>query len=179
MILKQPGGVPRLQVLGQDQHPDVRVGAADLFRRDQALVGVGGRHLDVDDRHVGMFGGHDPEELLGVADLAGNVHAGVFEEAGCAFPDQHGVVGDHAPHGISARMVIPPFAPCRTWSWPFSAPTRSARSVSLASSWCSGLPAASSAISTTSRFSWCLASSVTPLAAASVAMWPVVSAMKK
>src|SRR5690242_17561681 len=179
MILKQPGGVPRLQVLRQDQHPDVRVGAADLFRRDQALVGMGGRHLDVDDRHVGMFPDHDPEELLGVAGLAGNVHAGVFEEAGCAFPDQHGIVGDHDPHDISARMVIPPFAPCPTWSWPFSAPIRSARSVSLASSWCSGLPGASSATSTTSRSPSCLTSSVTPQGAASVAREPMVSAMKK
>src|SRR5215469_1333385 len=168
-MLQEAGRVARLQVLGQDQHPDLGVGVADLLRRDQALVGVGGRHLDVDDRHVGMFPCHKLEKFLRITGLAGDLDTGVFEEAGRALPDQHGVIGDHDPHGISARMMAPPPVPCPTWNWPPSAPTRSATPVSLASSSRSGWPAPFWVTSTTSRLPRRLTSTVMPPAAASVA----------
>src|SRR5262249_38467686 len=139
-MLEQAGGVPRLQVLGQDQPPHIGVGAADLLRRDQALVGVGGRHLDVDDRHVGMLVGHDLKQLAGVAGLAGDLHPSLLKKAGGSLPDQHGVVGDHDAHGISARMVVVPPAASSARSVPLSAPTRSATSQSPASSSCRGEP---------------------------------------
>src|SRR5262249_30780966 len=133
VVLEQARGVARLQVLGQDQYADLGMGGADPLGCDQAFVGMGGRHLDVDDRHVGMLGGHDPKELLGVIGLAGNLHAGLFEEAGCPLPHQHGVVGNHNTHGISP-VIVRPDAPGASSmrSLPPSAPTRSASSGSRA-----------------------------------------------
>ena len=50
---QQVGRVPGLDVLGEHQMPTRGVGAADGDRGPQALVGVAGRHPDVDDRDVG------------------------------------------------------------------------------------------------------------------------------
>ena len=42
-----------LDVLGQDEHPDLRMLCADRLRRDQTLGRVCRRHPDVDDGYVG------------------------------------------------------------------------------------------------------------------------------
>ena len=53
VLLDQPHRVVRLEVVGQDEHPSVRMRCADFLGGDEAFVGVGGRHLDIDDRDVG------------------------------------------------------------------------------------------------------------------------------
>src|SRR5215472_7856041 len=179
MIVEEARGVARLQVLRQDQHPYVGVDGADLLRRGQPFVGVGGRHLDVDDRHVGVFGGDDAEELLGISGLAGHLHTGLFEQAGRPLPDQHGVVGDHYPHEISPSIVM---APAGVWpmrSRPPSAPTRSLTSRSAVSRSCPGWDAASEVIRMTSRSPSCFASTAAPSASGKAAMSPLASATRK
>jgi hypothetical protein len=42
MFLDQPHGVTRLDVLGEDEHPDIRMLGADLLGGDEAFVGVSG-----------------------------------------------------------------------------------------------------------------------------------------
>ena len=51
-LLEQPQRVARLEVVGEHEHADVGVLAADLLRGDEPVVGVAGRHADVEDRHV-------------------------------------------------------------------------------------------------------------------------------
>ena len=41
VVLDQPHRVMRLEVVGQDEHPDVRVRRADFLGGDEAFVGVG------------------------------------------------------------------------------------------------------------------------------------------
>ena len=50
---QQLGGVPSLDVLGEQQDPEALVQPTKLDGGPQALVGEGGRHADVDDGHVG------------------------------------------------------------------------------------------------------------------------------
>src|SRR5260370_28046153 len=113
-----------------------------------------------------MLGSYDPDELLGVIGLAHHLYAGLFQQPGRALPDQHGVVGDHDPHGISARMRVAPPATWPTQRRPPSAPTRSATSASPASGSRPGPAAASTATSMTSRappgFAFTVAPSLPP-----------------
>src|SRR2546429_180938 len=62
---EQVGGVALLDVLGQDQQRDVRILAADDQRGPDALIGMRGRHPDVDDGQVRLVLGHRLEQLLG------------------------------------------------------------------------------------------------------------------
>src|SRR5260370_36224335 len=179
MMLQEARGIPRVQVLGEAQRADAGVGAAELLRGGQALIGVGGRHLDVDDRYVGMLGSYDPDELLGVIGLAHHLYAGLFQQPGRALPDQHGVVRDHDPHGISARIRVAPPATWPTQRWPPSAPTRSATSANRASGSWPGPAAASTVISMTSRSPQCFAFTVAPSVLAWALVSPQASAMRK
>ena len=52
-FVEQSHGVAGFEVVGEDEHADVGVTAADLLCGDESLVGVSGRHADVDDRDVG------------------------------------------------------------------------------------------------------------------------------
>ena len=65
------------------------------MRRPQALVGVRRRHPDVDDRDVGLVGADLAQQVLGVAGLADDVEARLFEQAHETLAQQHGVIGDH------------------------------------------------------------------------------------
>jgi hypothetical protein len=73
--------VAGLDVLREDEHGGVGVLLADLLRRDEPLVGVRGRHADVDDRDVGVVGADLQQQLLGVAGLADDLEAAVLEQA--------------------------------------------------------------------------------------------------
>src|SRR5260370_9669291 len=126
-----------------------------------------------------MLGSYDPDELLGVIGLAHHLYAGLFQQPGRAPPDQHGVVGDPDPHGISARMRVAPPATWSTQRWPPSAPTRSATSASRASGSWPGPAAASTVISMTSRSPQCFASTVAPSVPAWALVRPQASAMRK
>jgi len=54
VLLDQPHRVARLEVVGEDEHPDAWIRGPDFLGRDESFVGVGGRHLDVDNRDVGV-----------------------------------------------------------------------------------------------------------------------------
>ena len=63
-------GEGRLDVLREDEDADVgAVLGADRLRRPEALVGVGRRHPDVDDRHVRSMAADGLQELIGGAGL--------------------------------------------------------------------------------------------------------------
>ena len=96
-------------------------------RGAQAVVGVVGRHADVDDRDVGLVRADLAQQVLGVAGLRHDLEAGVLEQARGALAQQDGVVGDHDSHGISAHRTVPPPGGLTTFSSPSSAATRSAR----------------------------------------------------
>src|SRR5216683_497606 len=121
MLFEQPHGVAGLDVLGEDEHPGTGMLGADLLRGDEALVGVGGRHADVDDGGVGLGGADRAQQRGGVAGLADHVDAGVGEQPGDALAGQHHVLGYDDAHGISARHAV-----CLKDRLPPSAPTRSA-----------------------------------------------------
>src|SRR4029453_11329426 len=73
-----------------------------------ALVGVGRRHPDVDHGDVGAVGGHDPEQRFGVAHGGDDLAAAVVEQLGQPGLEQHGVLGDHDPHGSSTVIAVGP-----------------------------------------------------------------------
>src|SRR4051794_39102202 len=99
---------------------------ADRERSLDALVGVGGRHPQVDDRHLraGVFDLLD--ELLGGGGLADHVEPGFAQQQRDAFAQEHRVVGQHYAHGISALSRVPPAGGLQTFKCPSSASTRSA-----------------------------------------------------
>src|SRR5947208_2419803 len=122
MLLEQAHGVARLDVLGKDEHADVRVLVPDPLCGDQPLVGVGRRHADVDDRRVGSGKPDVAEQTARVLRLTDHVHTGLTEKADDALAREHGIVCDDYAHGISTRRLI-----ASTLSEPPSAPTRSER----------------------------------------------------
>src|SRR5438876_9156889 len=120
MFFDQPHGVMGLDVLGEDEHPDIGMLGADLLCGDEAFVGVVGRHADVDHGGVGLGHADRAQERGGVARLADHVDAGVCEQPGDALAGQHHVIGYDDAHGISARHTV-----SLTYRLPPSAPTRS------------------------------------------------------
>jgi hypothetical protein len=121
VFLEEPHGVGGLDVLGQDQDADLGMLGADRLGGDQAFVGVGWRHPDVDQRRVGAGQAHVVEQALGVFGLGDHVDARVAQEADDALPGEHDVVGDDYAHGSSARSRVG-----STTSVPSRAPTWSA-----------------------------------------------------
>ena len=77
---------------------------ADRFGGDEALVGVGGRHADVDDRGVGTCRADLAHELVGVLGLGYHLDARVLQEPHEALARDHRVLGDDYAHGISAAQ---------------------------------------------------------------------------
>ena len=86
----------------------MRPAPANRLGGDEALVGVRGRHANVDDCDVGRLGLDAPQEFLGRRDLRHHVEVFVCEQARDALSQQHRVVRDHDAHGISAWMCVPP-----------------------------------------------------------------------
>ena len=80
---------------------------ADLLRGDESLVGVGRRHADVDDRHVGVVLVHRAQQLVAVVGLRRDVEARLLQERGDALAHEQVVVRDHDAHGSSATTVVP------------------------------------------------------------------------
>jgi hypothetical protein len=68
--------------LREHQDPDVGVRAPDLDGRAQAVVGLVGRHLHVNDGHVGVVRGHLAAQVVGIARLSDDLEAGVGHSAG-------------------------------------------------------------------------------------------------
>ena len=67
---------------------------ADDARRLQALVGVLGRHADVDHGDVGAVRADLAQQVVAVAGLADDLEAGILEHARGAGAQQHGVLAD-------------------------------------------------------------------------------------
>jgi hypothetical protein len=128
VLFEQPHGVVRLDVLGQDEHPDAGVLGVDLLGGDQALVGMCGGHADVDDGRVRAGRADRVEQGGGVAHLAHHVDTGVGEQPGDALAGEHHVLSYDDAHGISARHTVgwisrlPPSAPTRSDSAAKDAP---------------------------------------------------------
>ena len=70
---------------------------AQLERRAQAVVLVVGRHLDVDDRHVGPVRAGAPEEVVGVAGLRHDLQARALEDPRDALAEEDVVLADDDP----------------------------------------------------------------------------------
>ena len=120
MILDQPQGVARFDVLGQDQDADLRMVRPYRPGRDEALVGVGRGHLDIHDGHVRPLLADLAQQRLGVVGLCHNVDPGVPQQPDDPLPGEHDVVRDNYPHGIStpnrvgSTVRMPPRAPTRS-----------------------------------------------------------------
>jgi hypothetical protein len=96
--------VGRLEVLGEDEHRDSRVVTSDLRGRHKPVVGVAGRHPDVDDRDVGQRGLHLLHEVVGVVRAPDDLVAGLAQQRGDPLAQQRVVVGDdHAQAGSRPR----------------------------------------------------------------------------
>ena len=77
-------------------------------RRPQPLVGVRGRQPDVDDGDVGRLAADRGQQVVGVVAARDHVEAGVGEQPRQPLAEQHAVLGDGYPHGISALTRVPP-----------------------------------------------------------------------
>ena len=94
---EQFGRRARLDVLGEDQHADPGVVAADRHRRAQALVGVRRRHAHVDDRDVRLVTPDRQQQRVGVPTAA--TTSCPRRASVCGEPVAHDrrVLGDHDP----------------------------------------------------------------------------------
>src|SRR5918995_1991052 len=78
-LLDERHGVSGLQVVRQDEDPDLREAAPDLLSGEQPLVGVAGRHLDVGDHKLRPPDFDEPQESRGVLSGTGDLEAGLDE----------------------------------------------------------------------------------------------------
>src|SRR6185436_20430753 len=99
----------------------------NLERGAQALVVVGRRKPNVDDREVRHVAPHLQEQFLARRGAADDVDSCIAEDARDPLPQQDTVLGDYDAHGISALTRVPPPDGLQTRSRPPSASTRSAR----------------------------------------------------
>jgi hypothetical protein len=97
----------RLDDLREHEDADVGIPLADLLRGARALVGLSGRHADVDDRDVGLLRGDGALERFGLPHARDHLDAGVSEHADNPLADQDRVVGDHDAHGSSPITRVP------------------------------------------------------------------------
>ena len=67
-----------------------------------------GRHLDVDDRDIGLREADAAQQAGRVSRLADDVDAGLGEQPLKPVTEQQFVVGDYDPHGITARTAMAP-----------------------------------------------------------------------
>ena len=115
--------VSRFDVLGEDEHADLRMRRLDLARR-APLVGEAGRHPDVDDHEIGTVAGHG-----GAARLASAMDATTSCPASMksrASPRSRAGPRRSRPHGSSAVSVVPAPSSLRMSSIPPWAAIRSA-----------------------------------------------------
>ena len=105
-VADQVDGVALLDVLGEHEDLGVRVLRADLHRGAQAVVGVGRRHLDVDDRDVGPVRADLAAQVDRVARLADDVEARLLEQPAQPLAEEQLVLADDHPHGGVAAIHV-------------------------------------------------------------------------
>ena len=99
-------------MLGQDEDADCQsVLRPDRLGRPKALIGVRGRHPDVDDRDIRAVLARGSQERLRVAHLGDHLEARVAEETSRSLAHEERVVGQDEPErhepSTSARMAVP------------------------------------------------------------------------
>jgi hypothetical protein len=125
---------------------------------------VGRRHANVDDRDVRIRSLDERAQLLGIGGQTDHLESGLLEQPRKALAQDHRVIRDGYPHGISARSVVPRPGGLDTVTRPPSASTRSARPRSPEPTPAAAPPIPSSATSSTSRRFFSHAASRTSLA---------------
>ena len=100
-----------LHVLRQHEDPDLAATArgSRIAARKPSSVKSGGMRTSTTARS-GRLALDRVDQLLAVTHRRDHLLAGVEEEPGEAGAEQHGVLGDHDPHGISTSNVVGP--PC-------------------------------------------------------------------
>ena len=78
----------------------------DRLGGDQALVGMGWRHAEVDQRHVRAGQADLPQQGFGVLGLGDHLDACVAQQVDDPLAGEHDVVGDDYAHGSSARSRV-------------------------------------------------------------------------
>ena len=106
VLLDQAHRVADVEVLRQHEDAGRRVLGTDPLRRDQALVGVRRRHLDVDHRHIGLGELDAAHQLRRVAHTAGDRHPGTLEQARQPVAQEHRVVGDDHLQPVVHTAII-------------------------------------------------------------------------
>ena len=103
-VLEQLQRVLRIGVLRQDHDARPRIAGADLPRELDALGGVGRRHADVEQGHVGSVGGNLPTQLVGAFGGRDHLDLGLGgEHRPSPFAHQVVVLGDHDPDRALGR----------------------------------------------------------------------------
>ena len=97
-----------LDDLREQQDADLRMTLAELLREPCALVGLRRRHADVEHGDVRLELVDPAAKLVRVACLRDDVEPTFRGHPRQPFAEEHGVVGDHDPHVISARTCVPP-----------------------------------------------------------------------
>jgi hypothetical protein len=97
VVADQLERVGRLDVLAEHEHADLGVRPPDRHGRAEAVVGVRGRHADVDHGGVGAMGADLADEVVGVARLRDDVEAVRLEHARQPLEQQGVIVGDDHP----------------------------------------------------------------------------------
>src|SRR4051812_3553450 len=115
-----------LDVLRQHEDAHRWMARSDLERRAQALVVVCRWQPDVDDRDVHTIVSNFDQQVVGIATWRAHVEPRLSQKARHALAQQHAVLGDRYPHGISAFTRVPPPCGVQTLSRPPSDSTRSA-----------------------------------------------------
>src|SRR4051812_36576839 len=150
-LREQLGGDADLHVLGEEHDAHVGMAAADLVRGLNALVGLGRRHADVHDGHIGQMLVDCREQLVGVRRFRHDFDALAAHERRDALAQQRAVIRDHDAHGSSAVTTVPAPRGLRMRSVPSSAATRSASPCRPVPAVSSAPPTPSSAISMTAE----------------------------
>ena len=105
VLADELGRVALDEVLGEHEHADLGVVAADLERRAQAVVGEVGRHPHVDDRDVRLVRADLAQQVRRVARASDDLDPRVLEQPRDALAEQQLVVGDHGAHASDINDV--------------------------------------------------------------------------
>jgi hypothetical protein len=92
-VAQEPDDVLCLDVLRQDQEPDLGGSLADRDGSIESLRRLRRRHPDIDDRHIRMMRIHECAQLVGIGRLPDDHVAGHGQGRGERLPKQRAVVG--------------------------------------------------------------------------------------